>query len=485
MSDMTTQERDLRLDMLNSLLRTPHRKLEQVAEQHRDLMQLDPVFYGHLAVWYREHGSVRDHVEVFIGHLLTSELTEHRDAGFALIQELPPYQVARVVDFMKSQLGKLPRSARTAVERYLRHRENDDERFDRAAVRAREPLKQLYASLHVKPSPRADAILFKGRPPEGSLPWQVKQLAQTSDPTAQAHLIAEHRIPFPVAVGALKSLTPAVLVALIDAMSPAEVINSLASIKRRGALEHAQVKALVDRKLEAAQTDRRVSAFKAQVAAEAAGPDADTAARLARVTDEQVKRGGRIRRPTGLLVDKSASMDEAIEVGKQLAALISGIADAELFVYVFDDVARPIVADGPELSDWERAFKHVKASSCTSIGSGMEALTRHRHRVEQVIVVTDEGENRPPLFRHAYRDYADKFGVAPDVLIVKVGNANGQLTNDLQEAGVSLETFTFEGDYYSLPNLVPLITRPSRVELLMEILDTPLPVREDGPSAKD
>ena len=44
---------------------------------------------------------------------------------------------------------------------------------------------------------------------------------------------------------------------------------------------------------------------------------------------------------------------------------------------------------------------------------------------------------------------------------------------------VPVETFTFEGDYYSLPNLVPLLTRPSRLDLLLEILDVPLPKRSD------
>src|SRR5215469_2835848 len=85
----------------------------------------DPLFYGHLAVWYQRNGDVRDHKEVFIGHLLVSDVPEHRDAGFMLLQELPPYQVMRVVDFMKRHLGKVPRSARTAVTRYLRAREKD------------------------------------------------------------------------------------------------------------------------------------------------------------------------------------------------------------------------------------------------------------------------------------------------------------------------------------------------------------------------
>ncbi|HIK13077.1 MAG TPA: hypothetical protein IGS52_25415, partial [Oscillatoriaceae cyanobacterium M33_DOE_052] len=97
---MNTAERDLRLEMLNSLLTTPHRKLEDVAEIHQLMVELDPLFYGHLAVWYQRHGDVRDHKEVFLGHLLASGLEEHRDAGFVMVQEFAPYQVARIVDFM-------------------------------------------------------------------------------------------------------------------------------------------------------------------------------------------------------------------------------------------------------------------------------------------------------------------------------------------------------------------------------------------------
>ena len=40
-----------------------------------------------------------------------------------------------------------------------------------------------------------------------------------------------------------------------------------------------------------------------------------------------------------------------------------------------------------------------------------------------------------------------------------------------------MDVFQFAGDYYSLPNLVPLLARPSRLELLQEILEYPLPVR--------
>jgi len=476
---MNTAERDLRLEMLNSLLTTPHRKLEDVAEIHQLMVELDPLFYGHLAVWYQRHGDVRDHKEVFLGHLLASGLEEHRDAGFVMVQEFAPYQVARIVDFMKQQLGKMPRSARTAVRRYLQQREKNPQFFDRAALRNRKAMKHLYASLHIKPSTRADAVLFKNNPPPDSLAFALKQLAKGTSPTEQAQLIIEQKIPYTVAVGALKQITPTVLVALISTMSPQETINNLNSLQERGAMANPQVKALIDAKLKEAQTDHRVSAYKARVAADAANLDAATTAQLEQITNEQVKSKGKITKPTAVLVDKSGSMDAALEVGKRIAALISGISEADLFVYAFDTMPYLVQANGKQLSDWERAFAHLRAGGGTSVGSAVEALRRKKQVVDQIIIVTDEGENNQPYFADAYQTYSREMGIMPNVVIVKVGYAYDWLETQLKAKQVPLDTFTFSGDYYSLTNLVPLLSRPSRLDLLMEIMETPLPGRDD------
>lgn len=476
---MLPAERDLRLEVLNSLLTTPHRRLDQVAALHAEMAARDPLFYGHLAVWYQRNGDVRDHKEVFVAHLLTSDLEEHREAGFVLLQEFPPYEVARIVDFMKQRRGKLPRSARTAVRRYLQRREADPAFFDRAALRGRKAMKHLYATLHLKPGPRADAILFKEAPPEESLASRLKEIARAESPAEQARLILEHRIPYTIAIGAIRALTPAVLVALIDRMSPQELINNLGALKGRGALDHPEVKALIDRKLEAAQADLRVSAFKARVAAEAADLDPETAARLERVTDEQIKRRGKITKPTLLAIDKSGSMESALEVGKRLAALISGIAEGGLTVYAFDTMPYPVQAKGTALSDWDRAFRHLQAGGGTSIGCALEALQRKKETVEQILLVTDEGENTAPYFDDVYQAYCRELNVAPNVVIVRVGQASAWVERKLQAIQAPVETFTFAGDYYALPNLVPLLSRPSRLELLLEIMETPLPERDD------
>lgn len=483
MSALTTPnpivERDLRLEILNSLLTTPHRELVKVAEVHKDMAGRDPLFYAHLAVWYQRNGDVRDHKEVFVAHLLTSEESEHREAGYVLLQEFPPYQVMRVVDFMKQHLGKVPRIARTAVTKYLRQREQNPAFFDRAALRNRKAMKHLYATLHIKPDARADQMLFKDAPPEDSVVYAVKLLAQAASGASQSQIIVEHNLPYTVAVGAIKQITPTVLVALINSMTPQETINNLKSLKARGAFDHPDVKALIDGKLEKAKTDTRVSVFKARVANDASDLDAETTAKLERISDEQAKKRGRITRPTALFVDKSSSMENAIEVGKNIAAMISGIADESLIVYAFDTVPYPIQAKGTNMSDWDKAFRLLKAGGSTSIGCALEAMRRKGQRVEQIILVTDEGDNTAPYFETAYENYRKEMGVEPEVLIVRVGQSSGWTEQKLKAIQAPVNTFTFAGDYYALPNLIPMLNAPSRLELLLEILETELPLRAE------
>jgi hypothetical protein len=305
------------------------------------------------------------------------------------------------------------------------------------------------------------------------------QGAIASSPLEQAQLIVEHKIPYTVAVGAIKQITPTVLVALINSMSPQEVINHLKSLQTRGAMANPQVKALIDEKLAQAQGDNRVATFKGRVATDSAELDAETAAKLEQVMDQQVKKRGKISKPSALLVDKSSSMESALEVGKRIAALISGITESDLFVYAFDTLPYPIKASGNQMSDWERAFQHLNANGATSIGAPLEAMRLRKQQVEQIILVTDEGENTAPYFAETYEAYKRDLNIEPSVLIVKVGYAYDWLERKLQERQAQVDTFTFAGDYYSLPNLIPLLSRPSRLELLMEILEIPLPVRDD------
>jgi hypothetical protein len=168
----------------------------------------------------------------------------------------------------------------------------------------------------------------------------------------------------------------------------------------------------------------------------------------------------------------------AIELGKRLGALISAICAKELYVYAFDTLAYPVERAGDDLAHWEKALKGITAGGGTSCGVVLEAMRRKKQYVEQIIMVTDEGENTPPLFVDALKKYREDAQADPSVCFVKTPGASNHLEEQCRQAGVMADTFQFSGDYYALPNLVPLLSRPSKLELLLEIMDYPLPKRK-------
>jgi hypothetical protein len=568
---MATTEQDVRLNLLNTLLTTPHRKLDEVWPVHREMVAADPRFYVRLAAWYADNGEVRDHKEMFVVTLALSDFPGHRDAGLAMLRQLPPYQLVRVLDFVsgrkttrkvrdkvaakavakvaakvttpttkRERLTKkalralrkalagsasvttaqavvpaqvatqaqvraavpvktvtesfglfrnVPRSLRTEIVRYLREREADADWFDGTVLVARKAVKRLYALNHVKPTERAQRILFDEEPPADSRIYALRRLAKATSPAEQATAIIENAIPYRVAATVVKQMTPTVLLALIDRMSPQELINNVASLQRRGAFDNAELKAQIEQKLEQAKTGPRVSAFKAERAKDAGGDaiGADVRAKLEQVADARVKAKGRIARPTALLIDKSASMSASIEVGKRIGAMISAVCEQALYVYAFDTMAYPVSvpfddAQGRAASDlasWARALAGINAAGGTSIGASIEVMRIKNQYVEQIIVVTDEEENTAPMFVDALAKYRTAVKAEPTVCIVRIG-ASSILHDRCTKAGVAADVFRFGGDYYSLPNLVPLLSKPSKLELLTEIMDYPLPQRRSA-----
>jgi hypothetical protein len=465
---------------------------------------------------------------MFVVTLVLSDFPGHRDVGLAMLRQMPPYQVVRVLDFVngrkttrkvvekvkvakgkKSGKAKAkdvaatpapapvkvrtvtesfglfknpPRSLRTEIVRYLRERESDADWFDGSVLVARKAVKRLYALNHVKPGERAQKILFEQDPPKDSRLFALRELSKADSPAEQARAIVENQIPYRVASTVIKQMTPTVLLALIDRMSPQELINNVASLKKRGAMDNPDLKAAVEQKLEAAQTSGRVSAFKAERAIEAGGAtmSADVKQRLEKVADARVKAKGRIERPTALLIDKSGSMQVAIELGKRIGAMISAVCAAELYVYAFDTMAYPIDRAGDDLASWERALLGITAGGGTSCGVALETMRLKKQYVEQVILVTDEGDNTAPLFVPGLLKYRETMRADPSVCIVRTPGGSTTVETACKQNGITADVFQFGGDYYSLPNLIPLLSKPSKLELLMEIMDYPLPVRRSA-----
>src|SRR5262249_58012640 len=99
---------------------------------------------------------------------------------------------------------------------------------------------------------------------------------------------------------------------------------------------------VVSLKLEQAKTAKRVSTFKADKAVEAVAVDDEMRKKLEEVTDERIHAKGRLRRSTALFIDKSGSMETAIEVGRRLAAMISASGEKGVFVGAFGAMVYPV-----------------------------------------------------------------------------------------------------------------------------------------------
>ena len=136
------------------------------------------------------------------------------------------------------------------------------------------------------------------------------------------------------------------------------------------------------------------------------------------------------------------------------------------------------VPAGDDLADWERAFQGITASGATSCGVALKYLERKKQYVEQIIMITDEAENTPPAFLTALREYREAMNADPALVVVRTPGGCEDIEIKCRRENVPLDVFQFEGDYYSLPNLVPMLARPSKLELLMEIMDYALPQRK-------
>jgi len=132
----------------------------------------------------------------------------------------------------------------------------------------------------------------------------------------------------------------------------------------------------------------------------------------------------------------------------------------------------------PTLADWERALAGIKAGGGTACGVAVEMMRRTKQNVEQILMVTDEEENQSPRFVESFKRYTGELGTLPHVVFVKTRGASSQLETACQQERIAFDTYQFTGDYYALPNLVPLLTRPSRLDLLLDIMAYPLPKRK-------
>ena len=319
--------------VITELTRSPHGELTEYIKTGRAIAEQDPEFAAHLIAWNARNGQIRDSKVALPVVTLSvpgfnGELSEN---SLAHLATLDPRNLLRAVRFAK-QL-KIPahgRALRRVVEKYLRAREAKRGWWDATTLQHRATMKELYALNSVKPGGEYENTVLFGRTldktkaplPRGSVFEAVARL-RTMSPVEAAGTIITRKIPFLVAVGALgaRMKETDLVLALINQMSPTELVNNTKMLERLGiktvpALRGAYEEAL--RKAASAKT----STFKATRAAEAVEDEA-LKEKLKGLQEKQISALGGVEGNWLVLGDKSQSMTHAIDAAKTLANQMS------------------------------------------------------------------------------------------------------------------------------------------------------------------
>jgi hypothetical protein len=443
----------------------------------------DSDLFAHFIAWNSAHGKVRD-ARVALP-VIALRRTEKADADLAenavsALLMLSPRDLVRSYDFSKYLTkcgehihGGHRRMLETGIKRYLQERENHPIWWDRTALQHRDSLKRLYRLSHVKPSGRAQRILFDEK--YGKTVFGVVAQLKSMPPKEAAGAILEHAIPFQVAIGAVaKAKDKDVLLALIEGMSGNQLVTNTAMLERLGVMSDSVLRAAYDAGVERAKKDKKTEALKT-TRATASVKDERVKAKLAGLQEAKTKQLGSIDGDWLVLGDRSGSMRQSVEVARQVASLIAERVSGKVHLVFFNDSPIAFDATGKTYATILAETRRVIADGSTSIGCGLDYILSRGIAVNGIAIVSDGGENKHPLFPDVYKRYRQVMAFEPPCYLFHVPGEGNALTPTCQQAGIGLETFDLgrNVDHYSLPNLVGTL-RANRYAFFQEVLDTPL-----------
>ncbi len=462
-------------EIIAELTKSPHGDLKQYIPVATRALTEQAEFFAHLVAWNQRKGQIRD-AKVALPVLGLKDAA-YRENALANLALLDPRNLLRAVVFARE--SKIPASAdkklTAMVRRYLVNLEGNFSKWERKALQHRASMKSLYALSHCKPSKAIyGEILFEKNYPAPSVFAAVRQL-KDMDALEIAGTITGRRIPFLIALGALgaKQHDPDVLMALIKAMSPTELVTNAkrlekAGIKKVPALRAAFEEALV----KAAKSTKNV--LKTTVAADAI-EDEDLQEKLRDLQQKQIEHQKGIEGNWLVLGDKSGSMQEAIETSRHVAGTLAKFVKGRVALVFFDTQPRVIDVTGRSYEDIVAQTKQITAGGGTSIGCGLQWALDSKQEFDGIAIVSDGGENQPPAFCAVYERYTKVMDKQPSVYLYLTAGEPDSLSGRLAAAGIAAQKFDLGStvDYFSLPNLVGTM-RTNRYGLVQEIFDTPL-----------
>jgi hypothetical protein len=466
--------------VISMLSKSPHGDLSGYVPVGLRSAQEDPDFFAHLLAWDARNGQVRDAKVALpvIAWASRSKDADYTENALAHLASLDPRNFVRALDFAKQM--KVPsRMTRRLVKRYLANLEADSHAWERAAVQHRGSLKELYARFSVKPTGFADDALFKEI---GSGKLSIVRQLPLMTPLEAAGAIAKYRIPFLIARGALgaKIKNQDLLLALVNAMTPTEVVTNAVNLQKLGVLSHASTRAAFEEAMKKAAESKNPRATLKTSKAAAALSDAGENVLADKMRNVQEKQLDKLKGIEGnwlVLADKSGSMTNCIEYARQITAILTRLVKGKVHLVFFDNSPRYYDATGQTLEELTKLTKGITAVGGTDISCGIKYAIEKGLHVDGIAIISDGQDNFTGRVTAEYKKYAAKMGSEPTVYFYKVeGSSYDALTRELTAADLKDGLFDLTAnkvDFYSLPNLVQTM-RVGRYSLLDEVLDTPL-----------
>ena len=475
--------------IIGELTRSEHGDLKKYCDVGNEAVKREPEFFAHLIAWDACKGQIRDTkvalpIISLAGEEFPKELVDNSLAHLAMLR---PREFLKAYRFgldlkMKSRVKKTLNSLTTL---YLHDLESVQGRWDSTAVQHRRTLKELYALAHVKPSARAQRVLFKKNYPPDSVFEKIAKLKDMR-PIEAAGTILEFKIPFLVAIGALgsKIKDTDLALALIERMSPTELVTTVKAFEKLGINTVPVLRAAYDEAISRAAKSKKAT-LKTSKAADQV-QDEGLRAKIVALQEKQIQALGGVDGNWLVLGDKSGSMSDAIETARQVSATLAKMVTGSVSLVFFDTAPNFIDVTGKTYDQIQKLTRFIRAYGGTSIGCGLLAAMDRKIDIDGIVVVSDAAENSTPFLVDQYKRFTANYGKEVPVYLYRVGTntlawyADQDLAKSFRTAGLDLQEFDLRGgvDFYSLPNLVATM-RTNRYSLSDEILATPLLTLKD------
>lgn len=472
--------------MISELLRSPHGKLSDYIPVASQGFREDPEFMSHMIAWNEKNGSIRDS-KIALPVISLSGLRHRilRENSLAHLALQTPRMLVRALKFAEEfEEGPYIYRVFEMVKRYIRVREEHMGWWNRTAIQYRKDFKSLYAMSKTKPSAYAQQVLFDRDYPEDSSFYAIAHMSEM-DAAGLAEAITKWKLPYLIIAGAIGKRASGdsnFLYALIDSMSPTEVISHTAMLEKLGIKNFASTRSLFAKKLELGASTQ--AAFKATKAASMQRSESAKST-LQGVQERQIASMDGIDGDWLVLGDKSGSMDAAIEKARVVASTLARLITGKVHLIWFDASPRYMDVTGKTYDEILKMSSQVSAGGQTSIGCGLQYLLERHMVVDGIAIVSDGEENTFPDFCHVYQYYS-KFDKEIPIYMYKVGNPlYNPMESYCQMYGIDVQIYDANNiDHYGLVNLVSTMST-KRYGMIEKIYDAPLLTLDDVFNRRD